>query len=92
MSKLAFIGRPWVAFEASDSQHRAWFAEFRRLGTWGRCPVRFIIADDHGDLITMIQRRLIDYYIAREFAPVPKDKVEVKPLSYSPFDTQPRAA
>jgi hypothetical protein len=92
MSKLAFIGRPWVAFEASDPQHRAWFAEFRRLGTWGRCPVRFIIADDHGDLITMIQRRLIDYYIAQEFAAPPKSKSEIKPLSYSPFDTQPRAA
>ena len=84
MSRLAFIGRPWVAFEATDPQHRAWFAEFRKLGTWGKCPVRFIIADDHGDLITMIQRRLIDYYVSKEFGPT---KATPAPLTYSPFET-----
>jgi hypothetical protein len=83
MSRLAFIGRPWVAFEATDPQHRAWFAEFRKLGTWGKCPVRFIIADDHGDLVTMIQRRLIDYYVSKEFEPT---KVTPAPLTYSPYD------
>ena len=84
MSRLAFIGRPWVAFDATDLQHRAWFAEFRKLGTWGKCPVRFIIPDDHGDLITMIQRRLIDYYVGKEFEPI---NVTSAPLTYSPFDT-----
>jgi hypothetical protein len=87
MSRLAFIGRPWVAFEATDPQHRAWFAEFRKLGTWGKCPVRFIIADDHGDLITMIQRRLIDYYVSKEFGP---SKVSTVSLPYSSFE-QPTA-
>jgi len=43
MSKLAFIGRPWVAFDASNANHRQQFAQFQRLGTWGKCPVRFII-------------------------------------------------
>jgi hypothetical protein len=90
MSKLAFIGRPWVAFEASNAQHRAWFAEFRKLGTWGRCPVRFIIADDHGDLITMIQRRLIDYYVSKEFEATAKEAA--KPLSYSPYESHSQAA
>jgi hypothetical protein len=67
MSKLAFIGRPWVAFDAANANHRQQFALFQRLGTWGKCPVRFIISDDHGDLVTMIQRRLIEYYINQEF-------------------------
>ena len=83
MSKLAFIGRPWVAFEVTDAQHRAWFAEFQKLGTWGICPVRFIISDDHGDLVTMIQRRLIEYYLGKEFGPT---KVTLIPLQHSPFD------
>ena len=91
MSRLAFIGRPWVAFEATDPQHRAWFAEFRKLGTWGKCPVRFIIADDHGDLITMIQRRLIDYYVSKEFGATAKSTTVVSPLTYSPFDKHPAA-
>lgn len=67
MSRLAFIGRPWVAFDAANRQHRQWFAEFQRTRTWGRCPVRFIVADDHGDLLMMIQTRLIDYYVGKEF-------------------------
>lgn len=67
MSRLSFIGRPWVAFDPADRQHRAWFAEFQRSGTWGRCPVRFIVSDDHGDLLTMIQRSLIKYYVDSEF-------------------------
>jgi len=31
--------------------------------------VRFVVEDDNGDLVTMIQRRLIQYYVSREFAP-----------------------
>lgn len=67
MSRLEFHGRPYVAFDATEKSHRKYFAQFQKLGTWGHCPVRFIIADDHGDLVTMIQRRLIDHYVSREF-------------------------
>jgi hypothetical protein len=67
MSRLDFIGRPWVAFDETNKQHRKWFAKFQSSNTWGHCPVRFIVSDDHGDLLTMIQRRLIDYYTNKEF-------------------------
>ena len=70
MSRLAFIGRPWVAFDENLKQHREWFREFQTLGTWGRCPVRFIVSDDHGDLLTMIQRRLITFYTNKEFGKI----------------------
>jgi hypothetical protein len=29
--------------------------------------VRFFVDDDSGDLITMIQRKLVDYYVSQEF-------------------------
>jgi hypothetical protein len=67
MSRLNFVGRPWVVFDPVNRQHRTWYADFQKFGTWGRCPVRFIVADDHGDLLTMIQRSLVSYYIEREF-------------------------
>jgi hypothetical protein len=67
MSLLQYHGRPWVNFDPGNRDHRMWFAEFQRNGTWGRCPVRFYITDDAGDLLTMIQRRLIEYYVKREF-------------------------
>lgn len=67
MSQLALYGRPWVVFDATNSEHRSWYADFVRNGTWGRCPVRFVIPDDHGNLITMIQRKLVEYYVQQEF-------------------------
>lgn len=67
MSRLAYFGRPFVAFDAADKEHRKWFAEFQKNGTWGRCPVRFICPDQHGDLVTLIQRKLIAYYVDQEF-------------------------
>ena len=67
MSRLALFGRPYVVFDASDKNHRKWFAEFSATRTWANCPVRFVIDNDQGDLITMIQRRLIQHYVDREF-------------------------
>ena len=34
---------------------------------WGHCPYRFIVPDDQGDVVTMIQRKLIAYYVSKEF-------------------------
>lgn len=67
MTKLNLFGRPFVIFDAKNKNHRRWFAEFQNKRAWGQCPVRFVIDDDNGDLVTMIQRRLIDYYSTKEF-------------------------
>ena len=67
MSRLQLHGRPFVVFDAGDRQHRKWFADFNKSRSWGRCPVRFVVNDDHGDLLTMIQRELIAYYVSKEF-------------------------
>ena len=67
MSKLVFYGRPFVLFDASNKEHRQFYYQFIETGTWGRCPYRFIVPDDQGNLITMIQRKLITYYVNREF-------------------------
>lgn len=70
MSRLAYSGRPWVAFDETNKQHRKWYFEFVKHNTWGKCPVRFIISDDHGDLLQMIQKRLNQYYTTREFGKI----------------------
>ena len=79
MSRLALHSRPFVVFDPSNREHRKWFAEFNRSAKWGNCPVRFVVEDDNGDLVTMIQRRLIQYYVGREFAPVTAKTVVKKP-------------
>ena len=67
MSVLHIKSRPWTVFDPNNKDHRRWFAEFQKLGTWGRCPVRFMVPEDQGDLITMIQRKLIEFYVKKEF-------------------------
>jgi hypothetical protein len=67
MSRLQLHGRPWVVFDAKNKDHRRWFADFNENLSWSRCPVRFVVNDDHGDLITMIQRELIKFYVDKEF-------------------------
>jgi hypothetical protein len=68
MSRLELYARPLVAFDAANKEHRRWFAHFQAKRAWGQCPVRFIVPDDQGDLITLIQRRLIEYYTTKEFS------------------------
>jgi hypothetical protein len=65
-------------FNAKDREHRRWFAEFNKSGAWGRCPVRFVVNDDHGDLITQIQRELIQFYVDKEFGTLEKPKMRPK--------------
>jgi hypothetical protein len=74
MSTLLFHGRPWVVFDPENKDHRRWFANFQKDATWGNCPVRFVVPDDHGDLITMIQRKLIQHYVSKEFREHSKPK------------------
>lgn len=76
MSRLQLHGRPYVVFNAKNKDHRRWFADFNETGAWGRCPVRFVVNDDHGDLITMIQRELIAHYVAKEFTKTTTKVVE----------------
>lgn len=67
MSRLALHSRPYTVFDPANHQHRRWYSDFVQNGTWGRCPVRFIVPDDQGDLITMMQRSLIKFYVNKEF-------------------------
>ena len=63
--------RPMVSFNCADRNHRRWFNEFQRNRTWGKCPVRFAVPGDSsgGDLVAMIQKSLLVYYVSKEFAP-----------------------
>ena len=67
-----------VVFDAKNREHRQWFAEFNKSGAWGKCPVRFVVNDDHGDLITQIQRELIQFYVDKEFGTLEKPKMRPK--------------
>jgi hypothetical protein len=81
MSRLQLHGRPWVVFDAKKKEHRQWFADFNKSAQWGRCPVRFVVNEDHGDLITQIQRELIQFYVDKEFGTENAPRVRPKPVA-----------
>lgn len=70
MSVLELSGRPFIVFDPEDKQHRSYYHDFVQMGTWGRCPFRFVVPEDHGDLVTMIQRSLVEFYVNKEFKDV----------------------
>ena len=67
MSRLELFGRPFVVFDPDNKDHRSYYHDFVETASWGNCPVRFVVADDQGDLVTMIQRSLIKHYVQKEF-------------------------
>jgi len=75
MSKLQYVGRPFVVFDPKDKQHRTHYAEFLKTKTWGRCPVRFILAEDQDNVISMIQHSLTQYYTSKEFGKISFGKI-----------------
>jgi hypothetical protein len=70
MNKLTFLSRKWEKFDVENTQHRLWFSEFVRSGSWKHCPVRFFVLDDSGDIVSAIQRDLLRYYFDQEFVVV----------------------
>jgi len=81
MSLLELHSRPFVAFDAANKEHRNHYHTFVVTKSWGSCPVRFLVPDDHGDLVTMMQRALIEYYTVKEFGSVvnePQPKIRPK--------------
>ena len=76
MSRLEYLARPLVAFDATNKDHRRWYWEFLVYKGWGKCPVRFICTEEHGDnLPSMIQRMVVDYYVNKEFKPKAQSKL-----------------
>ena len=59
--------RPLVSFDVSNAEHRKWYAEFVKYRTWGRCPVRFLAESLDQDLVTYIERKMLVYYVNKEF-------------------------
>jgi hypothetical protein len=67
MSVLDLKARPIIEFEANNAEHRKFFADFIKRKSWGYIPVRFAVRGSRTDLVTQIERDLVDYYVYKEF-------------------------
>jgi hypothetical protein len=73
MSKLEMYMRPLAIFDAGNKDHRQYYFNFMETGSWIRCPYRWAIPDDIGNLQGMIQRSILSYYMSKEFNNVVKE-------------------
>jgi len=64
---LILKSRPLVSFDANNKEHRRYYRDFLDANSWGTCPVRFIVEDQKGDLISYINDQMLEYYMRREF-------------------------
>jgi len=78
--------RPWVLFDANNQQHRAYYAEFCDISSWGKCPVRFMYDPNYTDLLAHIQCELVKYYIQQEFNVAQDNKITRKPKKIDTTD------
>jgi hypothetical protein len=67
MSILDLKTRPMIQFDAGNLQHRKEYAKFIKSKSWGYCPVRFAVLGSRTDLVTQIERDLVDHYVYKEF-------------------------
>jgi hypothetical protein len=67
MSILDLKTRQVVQFDASNLEHRKEYAKFIKSKSWGYCPVRFAVLGSRTDLVTQIERDLVDHYVLKEF-------------------------
>ena len=72
--RLNLFRKPTIAFDVNNRQHRNDYAVFMKTGSWKHCPVHYEIADVAGEVQSVVQRRLLEYYSSKEFAKVWLDK------------------
>lgn len=79
MSVLYLRSRPIIAFDVNNPDHRRWYADFVKFGGWGKCPVRFLAESLELDLVTFVEKKMLAYYVQREFENENKVKTKKKP-------------
>lgn len=77
MSILQLTTRPLAVFDAANPAHRQEYYKFLTTGTWGNCPIQFIVDSAYTNMVDMIQHQMLDYYANQEFGSKSKKRVVV---------------
>ena len=67
MSKLDIAMRPYTEFDINNAAHRKYFADFHKTKSWGKCPVRFHLNENHSNIVAQINEQAVAYYLTKEF-------------------------
>jgi hypothetical protein len=69
MGILEYHARPLVIFDPENEEHRQHYATFRKTGSWGRIPVRFMVVKEYNSFVLQhnIEQMMLDHYVTQEF-------------------------
>ncbi len=56
-----------VNFDAANTEHRMAFHSFVKYNTWSKSKTRFLLENPYVDIPSMIQNKLLNYYLTKEF-------------------------
>lgn len=59
--------KPVVLFDVNNKDHRRDYAKFIQTGSWAHCDRHYEIYNVGGHSQGMIQRQLLEFYMAQEF-------------------------
>jgi hypothetical protein len=69
MSQLSLVHRPTVVFNPAIKEHRNAVSVFQRRGGWGQVPFKFLLEPPYQDVPSMINSKLMAFYLVSEFTP-----------------------
>lgn len=72
--KLSLFRKPSIAFDVKNPQHRKDYALFLSTNSWRHANVHYELDEMSGENQSVIQRRLLEFYSAKEFAKIWVDK------------------
>ena len=61
------LQKPETVFNPFSKEHRQAYHDFLKSRSWKNSKFQFILDDDHCDLPSSINNKLIDYYVNKEF-------------------------
>lgn len=67
---LNLFRKPTIAFDVNNRQHRNDYAQFMKTGSWKHASVHYVVPDIAGEMQSVVQRKLLEYYSAKEFSKV----------------------
>ena len=59
--------RPLALFDAANAEHRRAYNTYKMTGSWSDCKYQFVVEDPYYDLPTMIDNKLVKFYLEHEF-------------------------
>lgn len=65
--KIWSLQRPETIFDPGVKEHRLAYSNFLKIKSWKDSKFRFILEDDHIDVVGSINSKLLNYYISKEF-------------------------